>query len=511
MNTPNCLKAVPALLRGVAVAAMIGSLTTPALASSDGKVVFGEIFTPASGWALESADSYMLARAGCLEGLTRMDYDASIQPALAVSWERVSPTVWELRLRDGVRFHDGTLLTAEVVSSVLNRLLGVTTPPRMFSPKQIAAVEAVGADVVRITTHEPDVFVPNRLASPETGILSPGAFQNGAVNPAGRCTGPFEIVREVRRQGLELKRNDNYWGGEVKLAAGEVRFIPDPMVRTTMVETGEAQIARAVPVSALAGLERARGVEVKTIGAPRTTSLYMNHQRPPLNNVKVRQAIQQAIDVAMIAESVYEGAAHPAVGLFSPDSPWAPASAAVVEPNLERAKALLAESGVPASELQLELIAYVERTELPDVAAVIQYQLQQLGIQVSIRVGESTALEPRWLAGDFDMTLMSRGYLTDVGDPVGALVADYSCGGSWNLSNFCDPAVDARLTEATGLEDAAARAAIYQEVAAKLQAEAVTVFLVHETISEAVSERVEGYAVHPFERIAFHKDLDIKP
>lgn len=509
MNIRKSLKVIPRLCRGVAVAAMVGPLATSALASSGGKVVFGELFTPASGWALETIDSYVLSRAGCLESLTYMDYDASIKPALAESWAQVSPTEWEFQLREGVLFQDGTALTPQVVSDSLNRVLNASSPPRSFNPGVIESVEPAGERTVRVTTKAPDVFVPNRLASTETGFLAPAAFADGRINPVGHCTGPFEIVREIPRQGLELKRNEGYWGGEVKLAEAEMRYIPDGQVRSVMMETGEIHIARQIPSSALAQLGRSETLKVHTIEAPRTTSLYLNNRVAPLNNMQVRQAIQSAIDVAGIAEAVYEGSVSPAAGQFSPNTPWAPENAAAMPQDLERARQLLAESGVPASELQFELLAYVERPVLADLAAVIQYQLQQLGMKVDIRISEYGAIEPQLLAGDFDMVLMSRGYLTDVGDPIGTLVADYSCDGGYNLAGFCDPEVDAQLERAGTMADPEERNVIYRDLAARFQEEAVNVFLIHETISEAVSNEVENYQVHPYERTALHKDLEV--
>ncbi|MFC6673429.1 ABC transporter substrate-binding protein [Marinobacterium aestuariivivens] len=505
----NCLAGIPCLVKGVVVAAMIGPVAASASAASGGKVVFGELYTPASGWAPETVDSYVLSRAGCLESLAYMDYDASIKPALAESWAQVSPTVWEFQLREGVSFHDGTALTPQVVSAALNRLLTLPSPPRPFNSSVIESVEPAGERTVRVVTKTPDVFVPNRLASAETGILAPAAFANGRIDPVGHCTGPFEIVREIPRQGLELKRNENYWGGEVQLAEAEVRYIPDGKVRSVMVETGEIHIARQIPASALEKMGRSKTLQVKTIEAPRTTTLYLNNRTAPLNNMKVRQAIQSAIDVTGIAEAVYEGSVKPAVGQFSPNTLWAPENASVMPQDLKRARQLLEESGVPASELTFELLAYEERPVLADLAAVIQFQLQQLGMKVNIRVSEWGAIEPQLLAGDFDMLLMSRGYLTDIADPIGALEADYGCGGSYNMAGYCDPEVDAQLSAARSMAKAEDRNAIYRDIAARLQEEAVNVFLIHETISEAVSNQVENYQVHAYERTAFHKDLKI--
>ncbi len=504
------LKKAAPICRGAALATVIGSMAATASASTDGELVFGELFTPASGWALETIDSYVLSRAGCLEALTYMDYDATIKPALAESWEQVSPTVWEFQLREGVSFHDGTALTSQVVSDALNRVLNVASPPRGFNPSLVESVEPVSEHLVRVITKEPDVFMPNRLASTNTGILAPSAFAGDNIDPVGHCTGPFEIVNDIPRVGLELQRNDEYWGGEVQLAKAEVRYIPDGGVRSGMVVSGEIHVARQIPASQLAKLEQSDTLEVKSVEAPRTTTLYLNNRKAPLDNLKVRQAIQSAIDIEGIAAAVYEGSVKPAVGQFSPNTPWAPENATAIPQNLERARQLLEESGVPASEIQFEILAYQERPELSDVAAVIQSQLRQLGLDVTVRVSEYGAIEPQLLDGDFDMVLLSRGYLTDVADPIGTLVADYSCDGSYNLAGFCDAEVDEQLKQAGSMEDPEDRNAIYRKIAKRLQDEAVNVFLIHEVIKEAVADSVSNYKVHPYERTALHKDLSLK-
>ena len=101
------------------------------------------------------------------------------------------------------------------------------------------------------------------------------------------------------------------------------------------------------------------------------------------------------------------------------------------------------------------------------------------------------------MSGNYDMSLMSRNHLTDVADPIGFLIADYTCDGGFNVSNFCDPSVDAAIAQARGTADPAARNALYAKVAAQLQDEAVTAFLVHVQHIEAVSEKVQSYRIHP--------------
>ena len=482
--------------------AVIGSLMlfaapfNSALAAS-GKIIIADPFGPTAGWALETDDAFVLTRVGCLEALARVDFDGALVPALATGWEQVSPTEWDVTIREGVKFQNGQDLTAAAVAGALNHVLGVDASARAFSPKVAASVVASGDMTVRITTPKPSVLLPHRLAAPNTGILAPAAYSGEQIDPVGTCTGPFRIAEHIPQQAVRLERNADYWGGEVRLQEAEVRFIPDGGVRATQVQTGEAHVSRIVPVSTLEKLRTVAGVNVIAIETPRTNGLYFNNKKPPFDNVNARRAVRGAIDAAAIAAAIYEGSARPAVGPFAPNEPWAPADASVVTYDPERAKSLLGEAGIDAGQLNLTLLAYTERAELPDLAAVVQGQLRQIGIKVEIRASNYAGIEPDLMSGNFDMFVLSRNHLTDVADPIGFLSADYTCDGGYNLSRFCDPAVDAALEEARSTADPAARNAVYAKIAAQLQDEAVTAFLVHVQHNEAVSERVENYRIHP--------------
>ena len=144
---------------------------------------------------------------------------------------------------------------------------------------------------------------------------------------------------------------------------------------------------------------------------------------------------------------------------------WAPEGAAPTPVDLDEARALLDQAGVDPESLSIELMAYNDRPEFPDVAAVIQDQLSQLGVEVKIRAGEYTALEPDMLSGEFDASLLSRGYLVDVADPGGYLLSDWVCDGGYNIAHYCDPETDQMIDEATAIEDTDARNQAYGEIA----------------------------------------------
>lgn len=491
-------------------------ILSAAVASSSGyaqsaraqSITIAEQFTARAGWALESDDSNLLARAGCLEPLTRIDFDGTLQPSLATSWTQMSPTTWEFTLREGVKFQDGQPLTPDAVSNALNNLLKVTTPARAFSPKLIKSVEAIGNNTIRITSHAPTVLLPYNVASPSTGILSPAGYQNGRINPIGTCTGPFIVVRAAPREGMTVKRNENYWGGRAALAGAEIRFIPDGNARAVQARSGEALISVAIPSLALHSL--GSGLQIENIDSPRTATLIINNKKPALSDVKIRRAIQAAIDTAGLASVVYAGAAQPAVGPFGPKEPWAPKEAKVVKYDPAYAKELLKQAGIQDGALKLSLLAYNERGEFKDVAAVIQAQLREVGIPVDVRVAEYAALEPRMLSGDFDIALLSRNHLYDIADPFGFLASDYTCAGSYNLSHYCNKDVDAKVEEAGASVDIPDRHSVYADIARRLQDEAVNVFLVHEQAIDAVSKKVANYRPHPHDSYLLTKDVALR-
>jgi peptide/nickel transport system substrate-binding protein len=474
-----------------------------------GHVVYDEQFAPSAAWAPESDDAHRLSRAGCLETLLKIGYDGKLEPMLATEWHQVAPTTWDVTLREGVTFQDGTPMDADAVAGSLNHLLGVKTPARAFNPTVISKVTATDKSTVEITTPKPDAMVPLRLASANTGILAPKAFEGPRIDIQGTCTGPFTVTKEVPQQSLSLKANDHYWGGKVKLGSAEVRFVVDGATRATQLQSGEAQIAKSLPVSSLATVKGDPNIKVDQLPLRRTTVMLLNNSRPPFDNPLVRQAIQKAVDTQSIAEGVYEGAATPAVGPFGPDTDWAPEGAEAPSANLDEARSLLDQAGVDPKSLTFELQAYIDRPELPDAAAVIQAQLAKLGVKVKVKSGEAAGMEPGWLEGNYDATLFSRGYLVDVADPGGYLVSDWTCKGGYNLAHYCNPQTDKEIQDAVALQDADKRAEAYRTIAAKLQSEAASVWLVHENAVWGLQKSVKGFEPHPLDEYVLTADLSL--
>lgn len=474
------------------------------------KIVMADPFPPKADWAMETDDAFSLSRVGCIEGLARIDFSGKLQPSLATSWKQSSPTSWDFSIRQSVTFHDGQELNAAAVVNSLNHVLSADAPARAFNSKIVSSVEEIDANTVRISTHSPSVLLPYRLAAPNTGILSPAAYSERKVNPVEACTGPFVVKEIVQDQYLNLVRNESYWGGPVAIAEAEVRYITDANARATQARSGEVHIGRIIPIAARQSLAAVPELKVHVREVPRTMSMYLNNKRPPFDDARIRKAVQAAVDIRAIAASIYEGFARPAIGPFAPDEPWA----ADIEPaayDVDRAKALLAEAGIQPGDLKLEIRTYSSRAELKDVAAVIQQQLKQVGIEAEVIVTDWSGAEPHLFDATYDMFLMSRGHQLDVADPVGFLQADYTCEGGFNVTHFCDPEVDALLEKATGLADELERHDIYRNVSRMLQEEAVNVFIVHEQSSDAVSTEVQNYRIHPLNHYYLTRELSLTP
>ena len=469
-------------------------------ADTNQRIVVDNFRAPVANWALESDAAYILSLSGCLETLTKYDHaQGKLVPFLATEWKQVSPLEWDFTIRDGVKFQDGTDLTAEAVTTSLNSVLGATVPARAFGPSAINRVQTMDEKTVRVTTPVDSPLVPFRLASVNTGILAPAAYQGGTVSPFGHCTGPFVPVSEKAKQSLTLDRNQSYWGGAVQLAGAEVRFVTDGATRATQVQTGEADISLSIPASAVSSLESAPGISVLNADSPRTATLYMNNGRAPFNNVDFRKAVRSALDLDALAASVYEGAALPSTGPFASTEPWASGNAVSPKQNFEEAKKLLADAGYTAGR-PLEIIAIVERPEFADVATVIQDNLMNIGVPVSIQSKESVAAEAEVLAGNYDMLLSQRNRLIDIGDPIAFLTADYTCKGTYNLSHFCNQEYDEVIAEAARTSNTEERYKLYAKAGEILDSQAVNAWLVNQQATDAVRSNILSYVQDPLSR-----------
>lgn len=442
-------------------------------------------FPPTENLSPYGADATLLSRLGVTEGLTALDANGAAAPALAESWRRENDRTWLFTLREAT-FQDGSEVTPAAVAAALTHATEAKPAPAALSGVTLSA-KAQG-DAVRITTKTADPVMPLRLSSPNLAVFAPKAYTKGAVDPVGTASGPFELTKVTGSTSAALDRFGDYWGGQAQAPGIDARFIADGTARANALRTRQVDIAEAIPVAQAATLDKAT---LKETATTRTTSLQLNTESGPFKDPKMRAAAREAVDGSALVKGVFEGYADPGAGIYGPAVTWAEGKR--VQPT---GRAIAAEPNGTA----VTLATYDNRPELPEVAQVLQQQLQKAGFKVTLQVREYSRLESDALDGKFDAFIGARNSLVDTGDPVGVLASDYTCDGGYNLAQLCDKKVDRAVAEADAVADTDERQdAVMRAEAAILDTDAV-VPLAHQGIIVGVSTDVRGVVLDPYER-----------
>ncbi|MFC3494697.1 ABC transporter substrate-binding protein [Glycomyces rhizosphaerae] len=453
-------------------------------AGASGRLRVAHMLPPRSGLSPLTDDAFKLSRWATAETLVVLDADGNALPWLATEWVQDGPA-WTFTLREDVAFHDGTAFTAEAVVNSLTVAAQAAPKPRILDGVELT-VTADG-NTVTVTTGEADPLLPHRLSSPQLSILAAKAYRDGIVDPVGAGTGAFVLTAVDGTVSATLDRNDDWWGGEVLAAGIDASFVPDGTARAGKLRAGEADIVESIPVSQASLLEPDQITEVPM---PRTCTLYLNCSAGPFSDPAVRAAAREAIDAASIVDGVYDGRADLAEGLLGPAIPWAAERAGRTEPA----------TAAPATGTAITLGTFTDRAELPEVAQVLQQQLQDAGFTVELDIREYANIEADALDGAFDAFLLSRATVLDSGDPVAYMYSDFASDGSFNLSQFADDGVDAALDTAAATEPGdERRTAVLAAETAILNADAA-IPLLHERVIQGDAAGVTDSRKDPRER-----------
>ncbi|MEV6165025.1 ABC transporter substrate-binding protein [Streptomyces sp. NPDC052052] len=504
MSTPRRRRsALPLTL--LAATLLVPLATACSSGTSDGSTAGQRLrvamaFPPAQAMSPYGDDAVTLSRLAVIEGLTALDRNGEAKPALAASWKRDDDRTWTFTLRDAA-FQDGTKLKAPDVVRSLRAAKAASPKPRVLSDTRLTA-SAPDARTVRISTADPDPLLPQRLANPSLTILSAAAYRDGRVNPAGHATGPFTLTKVNGAVSATLQRNDSYWGPKAKAPGADVTFVADGTARANALRTEAVDIAEYVPVSQASLLGDRL---VHAFPSARTNGLSLNTEHGVFADPAMRAAAREAIDSEALVKGVHEGRADTAEGLLGPGVPWA--AAARTAPT-NRVKA--ADRAQVAKTEEIVLATYTNRPELPEVASVVQQQLTARGFTVKQVVRDYAQLEADALAGRYDAFIQARNTLLDTADPVSYLASDFTCDGSFNISQLCDPRVDAAVGKAAGLAgtDVRHRAAMTAE--ARILGTDALVPLLHERFIQGYDDtRVRGVSLDPMERTLITADTRI--
>ncbi|HEV7255511.1 MAG TPA: ABC transporter substrate-binding protein [Mesorhizobium sp.] len=350
--------------------------------------------------------------ANVFEGLTRIGPRGEVLPALAETWE-VSDggKVYTFRLREGVKFHDGTDFNAEDVKFSLDRARAEnSTNAQKTLFAEIDTVEAVDPLTVRVALKNPQGSFLYNMGWGDAVIVAPESAEGNKENPVG--TGPFRFSNWARGSSITLVRADDHWGEDVALERAEFRIIPDAAAAVPAVLSGDVQAFPNMPGEAVAQLEgdpRFRVVVGTTEGE---TILAMNHKKPPFDNLKVRQAIAHAIDRQALIDGASAGFGQPIGSHFAPHHPAYVDLTGTYPLDLEKARALLKEAGAEGATVTLKLPPppYARQG-----GEIIASNLREIGLNVEIiSVEWADWLQQVFTDKDYDLTIVSHTEPNDI-------------------------------------------------------------------------------------------------
>jgi len=452
------------------------------------------------------------------DGLVTRSPSMEIVPELATSWERVSDTEWVFHLRDGVTWHDGTPFTADDVVFTVERTVKEGRISGMTSPRKgllDPVTDAVALDrlTVKLITSVPYpallAFLPHHLIVSRHYVEAVGdeAF---AANPVG--TGPFRFVRWDRGIQIVMERYDGYYGGSPLLppvGPAQVdrvifRVLPETSTRIAALRAGDVHIATRIPVDLIPEIEAVADLRVLSVRGTRSAFIEMNVTRPPFDDVRVRQAMNYAVDVDLIIEHVLAGLATPIPSLMSPDSPY---YADLPRYGYDPAKArdLLAQAGYGGGfSVTIDC-----EDHFKDVALVVAEMLRDVGVDAKVQVWDRALLLARLRARERTMWVGDWGNATL--DPMDIMIPKLKTGERGNYTGYSSALYDSLLEFAElATPDEGSRRAAYHVAQALIHRDAPMVFLWVAQEAYGVNRRVAGWQPSPDSRINLH-DVDLIP
>lgn len=416
-----------------------------------------------------------------------------IGAGLAKSWDiSEDGKVYTFHLTDA-KFSDGSPITAEDVAFSWHRMRFQKDSAYAAPFQPLTKIEATDAKTVVMTLDRR--FTPFLTL---TEIWNVGIVPKAAVESMGEeafakapvTSGPFKFVEWKPGDRVILARNEHYYRqGEPKIDGLEFRYVPDDNTRVSMLQAGELDVCIGVPVPRMAEL-RAAGFRADPEPSSTTYDMLINHEAEPFNSLKFRQAVSHGIDRQAITDAVTFGLGKPATSIMSPTLDYFDQSLPVIQRDVEKAKALLAESGV--ANPSFELLQNAGIIDEEKAAVLIQAQLSEVGIAVSIAKVDSTQAWTRLADGSYQAEM--NWWYNETRDPDNALRwCVWGAGDNKSYyTRYNNEDVNKLIDEAAGEVDSAKRAELYAKIQKIVVDEVAQVALYHPAWLNAYAPSVQG-------------------
>ena len=452
-------------------------------------------------------------RYGVGETLFKYNDNMEVEPWLAESYEFTDDCTVKITLREGVQFSSGRTMDAEAVKECLEDLIAVHD--RAPRDMKIDKIEVDGM-VVTIHTSEACPALINYLADPYGAIIDMQygiQGEGGSANVAG--TGPY-IATEVTPTQIELEKNENYWGGEVKVDHVTVRTFSDGSALSAALQTGDIQGTYGLPYDNYVLFDGNPAYEIHSAATSRCFFGQFNMESELMQDVRVRKAIEMGIDKEGFCNVILSGRGVPATGAF-PDS-FSFGNGAVTAPSYdpEGAKALFKEAGWEDTDgdgyvdrdgqnLTLRWLTYPTRLEQPKLAEYAQATLKEIGIAVDV----NNTADHRTYAqnGDFDLYVSSV-TTAPTGDPEYFFTTHCLDSSTKNRGGYHSDALEALEKQMAVTFDPTERASLATQMTQTILDDHAFVFASHLKMSMVSGKGVSGLVAHPSDYYEIAADLD---
>lgn len=426
------------------------------------------------------------------EPLVRLDAKLDVVPAVAESWSFSDDGLTlTFKIDANAKFSDGAAVTSEDVKASFERLLDEATAAAARSNfLSISAIEAPDPATVVFTLSQPDAPILVAMATINAAVVPAKAIADGSIATATLGSGPFVLDQWDPNAKEVLSVNPNWAGGDIAYDGITISVLPDETAILASLRAGETDFALLNDPLVATLVPNEPNLQLNAVPGLAYNVLQLNPSRAPMDNLKLRQAISCAVDRQDILDTALVGEGKVTGPLTMPAYASDPSTLFCYEQDLEKAKALMAESGVDGFTAKV-----IAATGEPPVASaeaqVLQSQLAEIGITLEIELMELNVYVDRWLAGDFDMAVALNGGRPD---PYPMYNRYFTKDGNLvKVSNFTDDEIDSLLQQGRVETDIAKRKEIFQKFEARLAELSPWIWLSTSNLYTAQLKTVSGF------------------
>lgn len=449
----------------------------------------------------------IIAGALIYEGLVE-NVRGEVQPLLAESWEISDDGLtYTFDLRDDVVFHSGRPMVAEDVVYSLERVMDPETrAPNAASYQDIASVEAPDDETVVITLSQPFAPMLFQLSALSSVVVDREVVEESGLSaPPSGGTGPFMLDEHNVGRNLTLQAHPDYWHPELPYLDGiDFTWNPDDNARAAAIRSESVDLLFSPAPTFMEALMNDENL--KWYGGSGSLSLHLllNTQREPFDDERVRQAIYHALDRQELLDVANEGYGIPLNGGYLPPDRWGGLQEPVYgEPDLEKARELLADAGYPDG-FEAELTVIGSSAFQLRQSEVEQAQLAQIGIDITLNPVDAQVSRDLTESGEFDMYQSGFGLRAD---PNERFTAAFHSEGGLNWAKWSDEEFDRLIEEARVISDQEERAELYEQADRILAERGPAAFTILTASYDVVRENVMGYSYDPTPSFSIYKHL----